>query len=165
VDTPGLHANLHSGKAQPVTMRRWDPLRDLLNLQERMNRLFDESLSRGRLEDPKPSPTWTPLADVYEAPETYVVQMELPGLLAEDVEIRVKESRVVVKGVRRLAASTRPDSFHRMERSYGPFERSFVFPDEVDADSVTAVFEGGILRLELQKARGSVQRIRVERAE
>jgi HSP20 family protein len=147
-------------------MRRWDPLRDLLNLQERMNRLFDESLARGRPDDPKPSPTWTPTADVYEAPDSYVVQVELPGLSEEDIDIRVKENRLVVKGVRRLAASTRPDSFHRMERSYGPFERSFHFPGEVDPGAVSAVFQEGILRLELRKAApGSLQRIRVERAE
>ena len=97
-----------------------------MNLQERMNRLFDESLARGRPDDPKPSPTWTPTADVYEAPDSYVVQVELPGLSEEDIDIRVKENRLVVKGVRRLAASTRPDSFHRMERSYGPFELSLI---------------------------------------
>jgi HSP20 family protein len=146
-------------------MRRWDPLRDLLNLQERMNRLFDESLSRGRLEDLQPSPTWMPLADVYETADSYVVQAELPGLTKADIEIRVEGRLLVVRGVRRLAASTRPDSFHRMERSYGAFERSFTFSDEVDPGAVTALFQDGILHLELRKAKAGGQRIRVERAE
>jgi HSP20 family protein len=148
-----------------VTIRRWDPLRDLLNLQERMNRLFEESVSRGRSDDDKPSPTWSPLADVYETAEGFVVQADLPGLTKADIEIRIEGNRLILKGERRLASSTRPDSFHRMERSHGPFERSFVFGEPVEPEKVTAVFQEGILRLVLPKARPrAVQKIRVERA-
>jgi HSP20 family protein len=145
-------------------MRRWDPLRDLLNLQERMNRLFDESLSRAR-PDEIPSPTWIPLADVYETPEGFVVQAELPGLTREEIDLRIEGNRLILRGTRRQTAQTRPESFHRMERSYGPFERSFTFSEALDPDNVKAVFEEGILRLDLPKAARPVQRIRVERSE
>lgn len=149
-----------------MTVRRWDPLRDLLDLQERMNRLFEESLTRGRLEVPPASPSWTPLVDVYETDEAYVVQAELPGISQADIQLRVDGSRVILKGERRLAASTRPDSFHRMERSYGPFERSFVFPAPIDEEKISAVFHEGILRLDLPKmnSRGG-HKIPVERGE
>jgi HSP20 family protein len=145
-------------------MRRWDPLRDLLNLQERMNRLFDESLSRAR-PDEAPSPAWIPLADVYETPDGFVVQAELPGLTRAEIDLRIEGNRLVLRGTRRQTAQTRPESFHRMERSYGPFERSFTFSEPLDPENVKAVFEEGILRLDLPKAPRPVQRIRVERSE
>jgi HSP20 family protein len=147
-------------------MRRWDPLRDLLNLQERMNRLFEESLSRGRTDEPNASPAWAPLADVYETADEFVVQADLPGLTRADIDIRVDGNELVLRGERRPAVSARPDSFHRMERSYGPFERSFVFGEPIEPEKVSAVFEQGILRLVLPKAHHrTVQKIRIERGQ
>jgi HSP20 family protein len=137
-----------------VTVRKWDPLRDLLTLQERMNRLFEESFA-GRLEEEAlvGSGTWAPLADAYETPEGFVVLLELPGIEKDDVEIQVDGDLLVVKGERRGLAA-RPERFHRMERSHGPFLRSFKLSDEVDPDRVTAQMRDGVLRLELPKVRG-----------
>jgi HSP20 family protein len=133
-------------------MRRWDPLRDLLSLQERMNRLFDESLVPGRLEtDGSRSGSWVPLADVYETSETFVVQIELPGVEDEDVEIKLDGDRLEVRGQRRADGLGRPESFYRMERSHGPFLRTFQLSQEVDPDRVVARFRDGLLRLELAK--------------
>jgi HSP20 family protein len=137
-----------------VTVRKWDPLRDLLNLQERMNRLFEESFA-GRLEEPAMvgSATWTPLADAYETPEAFVVLLELPGIDENDVEVHVDGDTLTVKGQRR-ALGQRPDRFHRMERSHGPFLRSFQLSEEVDPDRVSAQLREGVLRLELPKLTG-----------
>jgi len=137
-----------------VTVRKWDPLRDLLTLQERMNRLFEESFA-GRLEEEAlvGSGTWAPLADAYETPEGFVVLLELPGIDKDDVEIHVDGDLLVVKGERK-GLTARPDRFHRMERSHGPFLRSFKLNDEVDPDRVTAHMRDGVLRLELPKVRG-----------
>jgi HSP20 family protein len=137
-----------------MTVRKWDPLRDLLTLQERMNRLFEESFA-GRLEEEAlvGSGTWAPLADAYETPEEFVVLLELPGIDQDDVEIQVDGDLLVVKGERKGLAA-RPDRFHRMERSHGPFLRSFKLSDEVDPDRVTAQMREGVLRLELPKVRG-----------
>jgi HSP20 family protein len=140
-----------------MPIRRWDPLRDLLTLQERMNRLFEHSLVRSRLADPAlASGTWTPLADVYETADAFVVQLEVPGIAEEDIEVHVDGDNVVVRGRRQPVSRTRPDSFHRMERSYGAFSRSFQLPQDVDPDRVTARFKDGLLRVELPKlhARG-----------
>jgi HSP20 family protein len=140
-----------------MPIRRWDPLRDLLTLQERMNRLFEHSLVRGRLADPTlASGSWTPLADVYETAESFVVQIEVPGIEEEDIEVHVDGDTVVIRGQRQPVSRTRPDSFHRMERSYGSFSRSFQLPEDVDPDRVTARFKDGLLRVELPKlhARG-----------
>jgi HSP20 family protein len=136
-----------------VTVRKWDPLRDLLTLQERMNRLFEESFA-GRLEEEAlvGSGTWAPLADAYETPEGFVVLLELPGIDKDDVEIQVDGDLLIVKGERR-GLTSRPERFHRMERSHGPFLRSFKLNDEVDPDRVTANMRDGVLRLELPKVR------------
>ena len=137
-----------------MTTRRWDPLRDLLTLQERMNRLFEESFA-GRLEEPAMlgSGTWTPLADAYETPEVFVVHLELPGIEEEDVEVHVEGDELTVKGQRK-GLGLRPDRFHRMERSHGPFLRSFKLTEEVDPERVSAQLRDGVLRIELPKVRG-----------
>lgn len=140
--------------ARQVAIRKWDPLRDLLALQERMNRLFEESLSRGRLGDPVlGGGAWSPLADVYETEEAFVVAVELPGVDEDDIEVHVDGDTLTLRGERRLTLGARPDAFHRMERSHGFFSRSFSFPQEVDPARVTAQFKDGLLRLELPKAR------------
>ncbi len=149
-----------------MSIRRWDPLGDLLALQERMNRLFEESLSRGRPHEPGvAAAAWSPLADVFETPEAFVVQVELPGLDQEDVEVHVDGDELVLRGERRAAGPMRPESFHRMERSYGFFSRTFKFPEDVDPARVTAELNDGLLRLELPKARPRAWRVRVERSE
>lgn len=137
-----------------MTGRKWDPLRDLLMLQERMNRLFEESFA-GRLEEPAilGSGTWSPLADAYETGESFVVILELPGIEQDDVEVQVDGDSLTVKGQRR-GLGQRPDRYHRMERSHGPFLRSFKLTDEVDPARVSAQLRDGLLRLELPKVRG-----------
>ncbi|HEX9186472.1 MAG TPA: Hsp20/alpha crystallin family protein, partial [Vicinamibacteria bacterium] len=145
------------------------PLQELLDLQERMNRLFDETLTRERLDEPSLlHGTWMPLADVVETAEAYLVELELPGLAKDDIVIQAHGDELVVRGERRLDAAGRPESFLRLERRYGPFARSFRFSEEVDPDRITAGFEDGLLRLEVPKARpraGGATRVRVERGD
>ena len=148
-----------------MSTRRWDPLRDLLSLQEKMNRLFEDSLAATRTIPGLPASAWTPAADAYETPEGFVVLMDLPGLSADDVEIHVDGERLVVHGERRPDDKTRPESFHRVERSYGVFTRVFQLTDEVDPDRVTANFRDGLLRLELPRLRPRNTRSRPERPE
>jgi HSP20 family protein len=134
-----------------MTLRRQDPLQDLLSLQERMNRLFEESL-KTRMDMDAGGQGWQPLADVYETAEAFVVLVELPGVEQEDVEIQVDGEKVIVHGRRRLGTA-RPELYHRMERSYGSFSRSILLSGLVDAEAVSAVFKDGLLRLELPKLR------------
>ena len=146
---------------------RRDPLQELLDLQERMNRLFDETLTRDRLDEPALlHGTWVPLADVVETPDAYVVDVELPGLSRDDVVIQAHGDELVVRGERRPDAASRPESFHRLERRYGPFARAFRFTEEVDPDRIEAAFDDGLLRLSVPKARSrATTRVRVERGE
>jgi HSP20 family protein len=135
-------------------VQRRDPLQELLNLQERINRLFQESLGRGRDEDEGAtamgSAGWAPLADVYETSASFVVLLELPGLEKKDVEVGIADNILTIKGERRISGP-RPESFFRMERSYGAFSRSFRFSQEIDPAGVAAQFQSGLLRLDLPK--------------
>jgi HSP20 family protein len=134
-----------------MTLHR-DPLQELLDLQERMNRLFDETLTRERLDEPSLlQGAWVPLADVVEAADAYVLEVELPGLGRDDVVVQAEGDEIVVRGERRPDLASRPESFHRLERRYGPFSRAFRFPEEVDPDAITASFEDGLLRLTVPK--------------
>jgi HSP20 family protein len=148
-----------------MAIRGWDPLGDILSLQETMNRLLEEALAPERVASAQmPSSGWTPAADVYETGDSFVVLMELPGIDEDDVEVSVDGERLVVKGERRSRLPARPDRFHRMERSHGSFARSFVLTQAVDPDDVSAQFRDGLLRIELGKARGRGAR-RSERSE
>jgi HSP20 family protein len=144
-----------------------DPLQELLDLQERMNRLFDETLTRERLDEPSLlQGAWVPLADVVETPEAYVVEVELPGLGKDEVIVQAHGDELVVRGERRPDLGSQPQSFHRLERRYGPFSRGFRFSEEVDPDRVTADFDDGLLRLQVPKARASrTMKVKVERTE
>jgi len=146
---------------------RRDPLRELLDLQERMNRLFDDTLARERIEEPALlHGTWTPLADVVETPEAYLVEVELAGLSRDDVVVQAQGDELVVRGERRPSTASRPEAFHRLERRYGPFARGFRFSEGVDPDRITAAFEDGLLQLTVPKARArETGRVRIERSE
>jgi HSP20 family protein len=148
-----------------MAIRGWDPLGDILSLQETMNRLLEEALAPERISPHLPASGWTPAADVHETGDSFVVLMELPGIDQDDVEIAVDGDQVTVKGERRPRLPARPDRFHRMERSHGPFTRTFVLTQAVDPDHVTAQFRDGLLRIELAKARIRGSRARAERGE
>jgi HSP20 family protein len=143
---------------------RPDPLKELLDLQERMNRLFDQTLAGERLDFPAVAPAWVPAADVYETENGYVLEIELPGLVRDEVTIEVRGAELVVRGERNVAGA-RSAAFQRLERRYGPFARSFRFPDAVDAERVTAELRDGLLRVEAARARArpSGRSVRVER--
>ena len=145
---------------------RPDPLKELLDLQERMNRLLDQTLGRERLDEPSiVHGTWIPVADVLETPDAYVVEIELPGLGRDDVVIQAQGDELLVRGERRSCCAARPDAFHRLERRQGPFARGFRFPEEVDPDRIDVEFADGLLRLSVPKAHPRrTTHIRVDRA-
>jgi len=133
--------------------RRHDPLKDLLDLQERMNRLFDETLGGGRLDElTSTTPGWVPLSDVYDKGDVYVLELELPGLARDDIDVQIKGRDLVVRGERHPLGG-RSAAFHRLERRYGPFARTFRFDVDVEAEGVTAEIRDGVLRLDVPKVR------------
>ncbi len=134
---------------------KWDPFRDLISIQDRMNRLFEQTLSRSRGEEGVSPTTWTPAVDIYETADTIVMKAELPGVAREDVQIQINENTLTLQGERRFAKDVREESYLRLERAYGSFHRSFTLPATVHQDKIRAVLKDGVLELTLPKAEDS----------
>lgn len=134
-----------------MSSMQWDPFRELLSLQERMNRLFDQTFSRSSRTGEITGGTWSPAVDLYESQDSLILKAELPGVDQSDIELRVDGNRVSLRGERRLKEAVTQEHFHRMERAFGPFSRSFTLPTPVDAESVKAEFKNGILMVILPR--------------
>ena len=130
---------------------RWEPFRDLLATQYRFNRLFDETFSNFFGEQGLGAGTWTPPVDVYETAEKLVLQVELPGVDPKDLEVRVEENTLYLKGQRKLENDVKQENYRRNERAYGSFARSFPLPSSIDPDKVQAECKNGVLTLTMPK--------------
>jgi len=131
---------------------KWDPLRDLLSIQDRMNRLFEQTLSRSRAEEGITASTWSPAVDIYETPETIIMKADLPGLSREDIEIQIGDNTLTLRGERRFAKDVQQENYLRIERAYGAFQRNFTLPATVQQEKIRAIFRDGVLELTLPKA-------------
>jgi HSP20 family protein len=127
------------------------PFQDLLSIRDRMNRLFEETLSRSRTEEGIAGSTWTPAVDIYETSELIVLKADLAGLAREEIEIRVQGTVLTLRGERRFARDAQGENYLQLERVYGPFERSFSLPTTVQTDRIRASFRDGVLELTLPK--------------
>jgi HSP20 family protein len=132
-----------------VAFVRWDPLRDLLAIQQRLNRL-------------SPGPAgWTPPVDLLETPDGYVLMAELPGISQEDVHLELQDGRLTISGVRREHESA-CEQYHRIERGHGSFSRTFHLPVPVDAEGITADLRDGVLTVTCPKSTdGPSRRIQI----
>ncbi len=131
---------------------RWDPFRDLISIQDRMNRLFEQTLARTREEEGIAASTWMPAVDIYETPDQVVMKAELPGLTREDIEINVRDNTLSLRGQRKFEKDVKEENYLRIERAYGSFQRSFTLPVTIQQDKIKAVFRDGVLELTLPKA-------------
>ena len=135
-----------------MSIVRWEPFRDLVGIQDRMNRLFDEAFRGARgtsEEDWALGGSWAPLVDIYEQGGDIVLKAELPGVDPKDVEIRVENNTLTLRGQRHFDQEVKRESYHRVERSYGSFSRAFTLPNVVDTEKIKADFKDGVLRLTL----------------
>ena len=132
---------------------RWlDPFRDLSSIQERMNQIFEDALARSRGRDEGlRSGMWMPAVDIYENNDSVVVKAELPGVEKDQISVEVKDGILSLRGERKLEKEVKEESYHRIERSYGSFQRSFSLPVSVDQDKVTAHYRNGVLEVTLPK--------------
>ncbi len=139
-----------------MAITRWDPFRELNTLQDRMNRLFQDAfLTPGSLEmrgeESLMSGSFVPPVDVYEDEHNIVLKMETPGIDQKDIDIRVENNVLTVHGERKLEKEEKQENFHRVERRYGTFTRSFTLPNTVDTDNVNADCDNGVLKITLAK--------------
>ncbi|MBA3269097.1 MAG: Hsp20/alpha crystallin family protein [Acidobacteria bacterium] len=132
-----------------MAMVRFDPFRDLAVLQDRMNRLFNDSYSPRREDDLMNRGSWTPAVDIYEIEGALVLKAELPDMRRDDIDISVENGTLTIRGERKLDGELKQENFHRVERAYGSFERSFSLPNTVDAVRIGAEYKDGVLTVTL----------------
>src|SRR5437867_5972729 len=131
---------------------RFEPFRDLMSLQDRMNRLFHESYRSQTSEDDWAlGGTWAPAVDIYEQENNIVLKAELPGVDPKDVEIGLENNTLTLRGERKFDNEVKKENYHRVERAYGTFTRSFTLPTVVDQGNIKAEFKDGVLRVTLPK--------------
>lgn len=132
---------------------RWNPLRDMETLHQQMNRLFDPALGRqsGWGESDLMSGVWAPPVDIEETGDRLIVRAEIPGMKPEDIDVRVENGVLTIRGERRFETERKERNFHRVERSYGTFTRSFTLPTTISTEDVRTRYENGVLELEMTK--------------
>ncbi len=135
-----------------MALVKWDPFRDVAELQNRINRMFDESFGRSReLDDEMSLRAWRPAVDIYEAENGIVVAVELPGVSKENVSVEVKDDVLTLKGERLANPAISEDNYYRRERLFGPFKRSFTLHQNIQPDLIKATFKDGILEIEIPR--------------
>lgn len=127
-------------------MTRWEPFRDLMRLQDEMSRLFEERAHRE-----SESVGWTPACDIYEDEEGVTLKFELAGVEPKDVDVRFENGVLTLRGDRKLEKEDKRENYHRIERAYGTFTRSFTLPGSLDADKIRAESKNGVLVISLPK--------------
>jgi HSP20 family protein len=144
-----------------MSITRYDPFRDLRALQDEVNRLFSSSLTRDFGDEGLSRGAWAPSVDIYENKDNVVLEAELPGMNREDFELTVENNVLTLRGERRFEKRDEGDNYHRVERAYGQFTRSFTLPQTVSPENATAEYKNGVLRVMLQK-REEVKARRIE---
>jgi HSP20 family protein len=136
-----------------MTLARWsDPFREFAQLQDRLNRVFTDAYGRQTPNDEglMTSGTWTPPVDIYQNGDHEVVlKAELPDMTREDIEITLDNGNLSIRGEKKLSSDVKEDSYHRIERRYGTFSRSFSLPQTVDTGKVGADYRNGVLTIRL----------------
>ena len=131
-----------------MTLVRWYPRTEAMDLGTEVNRLLEDVFGPSDRSAARMSPS----VDVCEDKEGYIVQVEAPGIAKEDLKISVHENTLTIKGERRKEEPSEGTKYHRAERSWGPFQRSFRLPRDVQADKVSAVYKDGVLKVTVPKA-------------
>jgi len=134
-----------------MSIVRYDPFRDLRTLQEEVNRLFSTNLTRAFGDEGIGRGAWAPSVDIYENKDQIVLEAELPGMKQEDFDLTIENNVITLRGERRFEKTDESDNYHRVERSYGSFTRSFTLPPSVSAEGTKAEYTNGVLRVTLPK--------------
>jgi HSP20 family protein len=130
-----------------MAMIRFDPVRELLTLQDRMNRLFDGNTTEDTL---SMRGSWVPPVDIYETDgHDLVISAELPDMRREDITVTVEQHTLTIKGEKKISTDVKEDRYRRIERGYGHFSRSFSLPTTVDATRISAEYRNGVLTITL----------------
>ncbi len=134
-----------------MNLVRWNRMNDVGMLQNHLNRLFDSAL-HGWPGDTNGTTSWVPSADIFESDDELVVNLDLPGIDPKMVDVRVENNLLTIRGERQVSQKLNSENYHRVERSYGAFARSFALATPVNAERIRATYESGVLTIVMPKA-------------
>ncbi len=138
-----------------MAITRWNPMRELMGVHDQLSRFFDDYWTRPG-ERETDYGTWAPAVDLREEDKRYVIEADMPGVKKEDIEINLENNVLSIRGERKFEGEVNKDTYHRIERAYGKFVRSFTLPARVAADRITATHKDGILEVVVPKAEESL---------
>jgi HSP20 family protein len=133
-------------------LTKWNPFRELEEIQSRLSSLFGRTPLRGLGEETMTVSEWTPLVDITENEKEYLIKAELPEVKKEDVKVTVENGTLSITGERKVEKEEKGKKYHRVERAYGSFMRSFTLPEGTTGDKVSAEFKDGVLKVHLPKS-------------
>lgn len=133
---------------------RWSPMNELVRMHDQLNRLFEET-GPGTSNRELQYGNWSPAVDLREEEGQYLLHADMPGMNKEDIDINVENNVLTITGERKFEAETQKDTYHRIERAYGKFVRSFTLPTRVIAEKISASYKDGVLNVSIPKAEES----------
>lgn len=128
---------------------RWEPFRGMSTLQQEVNRLFESTVGGGK--SGTSLTTWAPAVDIHEAEDALVVTADLPGMNESDLDVRVENNTLTIRGERKFESDVKEENYLRVERTYGSFTRSFSLPNTVKTEGIEASYKDGVLTVKLPK--------------
>jgi HSP20 family protein len=145
-----------------MAITRWDPFQELNLITDRMNRLFQDSFAPVTRDEALTTSTFVPPVDIYEDDHNITLKIEVPGIDQKDIDVRLENNTLTVRGERKFEKEEKEENFHRVERRYGSFFRAFTLPSTVDAENVNAEYDNGVLKIALaKKAEAKPKQIKV----
>jgi len=135
-----------------ASLMTWKPMRDLFDIHGEMNRVFDDFFKPTRYREDGSAWDWMPAVDVAELDDRYEIRAEVPGLSEKDVHVSVTDNVLTLKGEKKHQHEEKSQKYHRVERSYGSFERSFTLPSTLKVEDIKATFKNGILTVHVPKS-------------
>ena len=130
---------------------RWDPFREFVTLQDRMNRLFRDPRGPEGQDESLTTTAFAPPVDVYEDEHNVTLKIEVPGIDEKDIDVRIENNTLTVHGERKFEKEEKEENYRRVERQYGSFTRTFTLPNTVNHDNVQADYDKGVLKIKLEK--------------
>jgi HSP20 family protein len=143
-------------------LTRWEPFREFVSLQDRMNRLFRDSYGPEGQNEALTTSAFAPPVDVYEDEHNVTLKIEVPGIDEKDIDVRIENNTLTVHGERKFEKEEKEENYRRVERQYGSFTRTFTLPNTVEQESVQADYDKGVLKITLaKKAEAKPKQIKV----
>jgi HSP20 family protein len=139
-----------------------DILIEIQGMKNRVDKIMEKTFEHFSYKNSSPSGTWQPITDVYETEKHYVIQMELPGVEKEDINIELKDNQLIIYGEKKLIKETTGCSYLVLERSYGPFVRGFSLPQDIDDQGISASLSTGILMVRIPKKNIEPEEIKIQ---